>query len=131
MSSPVFHQIDCPKIGSAAAGANEIARYGLNTMPTKLKVEAVYFTPDTAVTADDTNNGILTIKAGATTIATLTTNLAQGNLVAGTVYTLTLSGSGANLEVDSLETVSVAKTYGGTGAVMSGVVSFSVSELRS
>lgn len=131
MSAPTYHQIDCPKIGSAAAGANEIARYGINALPTKLLIERVVFVPDTAVTADDTNNGVLTIKAGATTIATMTTNAAQGNLVAGTVYTLTLSASGADLELDPLETVSVAKTYGGTGAVLSGLVSVRCSELRS
>lgn len=131
MSAPVYHQIDCPKIGSAAAGANEVARYGVNTLPVKLLVERVTFVPDTAVTANDTNNGVLTIKAGATTISTLTTNVAQGDLVAGTVYSFTLTGTGADLEVSSLETVSVAKTYAGSGAVMSGLVSFLCSELRS
>ncbi|MEN9814122.1 MAG: hypothetical protein RLZZ412_104 [Verrucomicrobiota bacterium] len=130
MSAPVFHQIDCPKIGSAAAGANEVARYGVNAQPVKVVVASVYFVPDTAVTADDTNNGVITIKAGATTIAALTTDLAQGNLAAGTVYTLTLSGSGADLEVDAGETVSVTKTYAGTGAVMSGLVSLRCAEMR-
>lgn len=131
MSAPVYHQIDCPKIGSAAAGANEVARYGVNTLPVKLLVERVTFVPDTAVTADASNTGTLTIKAGATTIATLTTDLAQGNLVAGTVYSLTLTGTGADLEVSPLETVSVAKTYASSGAVLSGLVSFLCSELRS
>lgn len=130
MSAPVFHQIDCPKIGSAAAGANEIARYGVNALPVKLKTEAVYFIPDTAVTADASNTGTITVKIGATTIATLTTNVAQGDLVAGTVYTLTLSGTGADLEIDSGEAVSVTKTYASSGAVMSGIVSFRCSEIR-
>jgi len=130
MSAPVFHQIDCPKIGSAAAGANEVARYGINSQPGKALVEKVMFVPDTAVTADDTNNGVLTIKVGATTIGTLTTNLAHGNLVAGTAYSVTLTASGADLEVDALETVSVTKTFAGSGAVLSGVVSFRCSEIR-
>ena len=130
MSAPAYHQLDV-KIGTAAAGANEPARYVNNTRPTKLFTESVCFVPDTAVTADDTNNGVITVKIGATTIATMTTNAAQGNLVAGTRYALTLSGTGADLEIDSLESVSVTKTYGGTGAVMSGVVSFSASEQRS
>ena len=131
MSAPVFHQIDCPKIGSAAAGANEIARYGVNASPNKLLVERVVFVPDTAVTADASNTGTLTIKIGATTIATLVTDVAQGNLVAGTVYTLTLSAAGADLEIDSLESVSVTKTYANSGAVLSGAVSFRCSEIRS
>jgi hypothetical protein len=131
MSAPVYHQIDCPKIGSAAAGANEVARYGVNTLPVKLLIERVTFVPDTAVTADASNTGTLTIKAGDTTIATLTTNVAQGNLVAGTVYSLTLTGSGTDLEVSPLETVSVAKTFANTGAVLSGLVSFSCTEIRS
>lgn len=131
MSSPVFHQIDCPKIGSAAAGANEIARYGVNTLPVKLLIERVVFVPDTAVTADASNTATLTITAGGTTISTLTTNLAQGNLVAGTAYSFTLTASGADLEISPLESVGVAKTYASSGAVMSGLVSFLCSELRS
>lgn len=130
MSAPSFDQIDI-KIGTAAAGANEIPRYVPNTKPIKLFTESVCFVPDTAVTAADANSGTITVKIGATTIATMTTNLAQGDLVAGTRYALTLSASGADLEIDSLESVSVTKTYTGSGAVMSGVVSFSVSELRS
>jgi hypothetical protein len=130
MSAPLYHQIDI-KIGTAAAGANEVARYVNNTRPTKLFTESVCFVPDTAVTAADANSGTITVKIGATTISTLTTNLAQGDLVAGTRYALTLSASGADLEVDSLESVSVTKTYTGSGAVMSGVVSFSVTEIRS
>ncbi len=131
MSAPLFRQMDIPRVGTAAAGANEIARYGVNNLPCKLVVEAIKFVPDTAVTADDANNGVLTIKIGATTIATLTTNAAQGNLVAGTVYAITPSASGADLEIDVGESFSATKTYGGTGAVLSGIVSFRCSEIRS
>lgn len=120
-----------PKIGSAAAGANEPARFATNVLLSKLLVEKIVFTPDTAVTADASNKGILTIKIGATTIATMTTDLAQGDLVAGTVYDIPLTASGADLEIDSLEAVSVTKTYGGTGAVMSGMVELRVSDIRS
>jgi hypothetical protein len=127
----VYHQLDIPRVGTAAAGANEIARYGVNALPVKLQLVTLRFVPDTAVTADDVNNGVLTVKIGATTIATLTTNLAQGNLAAGTVYEITPSASGADLEVDVAEAVSATKTYGGTGAVLSGIVSMLCQEVRS
>jgi hypothetical protein len=123
--------MDIPRVGTAAAGADEIARIGVNHLPFKLFVESIKFVPDTAVTASDANNGTLTIKIGATTIATFVTNVAQGNLVAGTVYTITPSASGADLEISVNEAFSAAKTYTGSGAVLSGIVSFQCSELRS
>jgi hypothetical protein len=79
MSAPSYKTISVPRVGTAAAGADEIARYGINEGPNKVVLTSLTFTPDTAVTANDTNNGTLTVKIGATTIATLTTNVAQGN----------------------------------------------------
>lgn len=127
MSSPMYHQLDLPRVGTAGAGANEIARYGVNNLPGRVLLASLVFVPDTAVTADDTNNGVLTVKIGATTIATMTTNAAQGNLVAGTPVALTMSG---DLTVDSGGVISVTKTYGGTGAALSGIVSARAIEMR-
>ncbi len=131
MSAPHFHPRVTPPIGTAAAGANEAAACGMNHLPVKLVVEDVKFVCRTAVTADASNNGVLTVKIGATTIGTLTTNVAQGDLVAGTAYTIALTASGEDLIVDVNEVFSVTKTYGGTGAVMAGIVSLQCSEIRS
>lgn len=131
MSSPHFHTLVTPSVGTAAAGANEAAACGMNHLPVKLVVEDCKFVCRTAVTADAANTGILTVKIGATTIGTLTTNLAQGDLVAGTAYTIALTASGEDLIVDVNEVFSVTKTYGGTGAVMVGIVSLRCSEIRS
>jgi hypothetical protein len=127
MSSPTYHVLTLPRVGSAAAGANEIARIGMNALPCKLFVTSVSFVADTAVTADDTNYGVLTVKIGSTTIGTLTTNLAQGNIAAGDVVDLTISG---DLSLASGGVMSVTKTYAGSGAALSGVVAVQCIEMR-
>ena len=128
MSAPSFKTISVPRVGTAAAGADEIARYGINDGPNKVVLTGLSFVPDTAVTASDTNYGVLTIKIGATTIATLTTNVAQGNLVAGTPVSLTMSG---DLTMAVGAVLSATKTYAGTGAVLSGIVAAQALEIRS
>jgi hypothetical protein len=127
MSQPTYQVITLPRVGTAAAGADEIARIGVNASPIRLVLTKLSFVPDTAVTANDTNSGTLTVKIGATTIATLTTNVAQGNLVAGTPVTLTMSG---DLTVAAGAVLSVTKTYAGSGAVLSGIVVAQALEIR-
>jgi hypothetical protein len=127
MSQPTYQTITLPRVGTAAAGADEIARIGVNASPIRLVLTELSFVPDTAVTANDTNNGTLTVKIGATTIATLTTNVAQGNLVAGTPVKLTMSG---DLTVAAGAVLSVTKTYAGSGAVLSGIVVAQALEIR-
>jgi len=127
MSQPTYQVITLPRVGTAAAGADEIARIGINASPIRLVLTDLEFVPDTAVTASDTNNGTLTVKIGATTIATLVTNVARGNLVAGTPVTLTMSG---DLTVASGAVMSVTKTYAGSGAVLSGIVVAQGLEIR-
>jgi hypothetical protein len=128
MSAPSYKTISVPRVGTAAAGADEIARYGINEGPNKVVLTSLTFTPDTAVTANDTNNGTLTVKIGATTIATLTTNVAQGNLVAGTPVSLTMSG---DVTMKVSDVLSATKTYAGSGAVLSGIVVAQALEIRS
>ena len=128
MSVPSFKTISVPRVGTAAAGADEIARYGINDGPHKVVLTALSFVPDTAVSANDTNNGTLTIKIGATTIATLVTNIAGGSLVAGTPVSLTMSG---DLTMDVGDVLSATKTYAGSGAVLSGIVVAQALEIRS
>ena len=92
MSSPVFHQIDMPKLGSAAAGATEIGRATCNALPVKLLVTKLLFTPDTAITASALVYATVVVKIGATTIATITTdttaNGGTGDMSAATCYDL-------------------------------------------
>lgn len=128
MSEPSYQVITLPRVGTAAAGADEIARIGINASPTKLLLTSLIFLPDTAVSASDTNNGILTVKINATTIATLTTNVAQGNLVAGTAVSLTIDNG---LTMAPGDRISATKTYAGSGAVLSGIVVAQALEIRS
>lgn len=127
MSNPSMHSLILPKIGSAAAGADEIARIARNDFPFGLAIQSVYFTPEAAVTANDTNFATLTIKIGATTIGTLTTEVATGNLVAGTPIEIDVSG---NLTITPGAVASVTKTYAGSGAAMIGTVSMLAIESR-
>jgi hypothetical protein len=128
MSAPSYKTITVPRVGTAAAGADEIARYGVNDGPNKVVLTALSFVPDVAVTASDTNYGTLTIKIGATTIATLVTDVAGGSLVAGTPVELTMSG---DLTMAEGEVLGATKTYAGSGAVLSGIVVAQALEIRS
>lgn len=127
MSTPSLRSLTLPKIGSAAAGADEIARIARNDFPFRLAIESVYFTPEAAVSANDTNNATLTISIGSTAIGTLVTNVAGGSLVVGTPVKISVSGI---LTIEPGAVVSVAKTYAGSGAAMIGTVSMLVSESR-
>lgn len=138
MYANTFHQIDLPKLGSAAAGATEIARASCNALPVKLRVTKLLFTPDTAITASAAVYATIVVKIGATTIATITTNTTAnggtGDMAAATCYDLSafISATGADLQIDSLEAVGAAKTaYESTGTVISGVFSLQTVEQRS
>lgn len=138
MYAPQYHQIDMPKLGSAAAGATEIGRATCNALPVKLLVTKLLFTPDTAITASASVYATVVVKIGATTIATITTdttaNGGTGDMSAATCYDLSafLSAAGADLQIDSLEAVNAAKTaYASTGTVVSGVFSLQTIEMRS
>lgn len=138
MYAPQYHQIDMPKLGSAAAGATEIGRATCNALPVKLLVTKLLFTPDIAITASASVYATIVVKVGATTIATITTdttaNGGTGDMSAATCYDLSafLSATGADLQIDSLEAVNAAKTaYASTGTVVSGVFSLQTIELRS
>lgn len=138
MSTPGFHVLKCDKVGSAAAGATEIARVGVNPLPIKLLLQKAYLVLDTAVTASDTNYATLLVKIGSTTIATITTQTTgsggTGDIAAGAVYDIAafITATGADLEIAVGEAFSVTKSaYAGSGAVISGHLSISAIELRS
>lgn len=138
MSTPGFHVIKCDKVGTAAAGATEIARVGVNPLPMKLLLQKAVLVLDTAVTASDSNYATLLVKIGSTTIATITTETSgtggTGDIAAGASYDIAafITATGADLEIDVGESFSVTKSaYTGTGAVISGHLSISAIELRS
>lgn len=78
--------------------------------------------PDTTLTADNTNNAVLTLgkadgAGGAnTTIGTLTTNVASGNWAADTFKSLTLTASAVSVTKGQIVTMKITK--GGTGVVV-------------
>lgn len=138
MSTPGFHVIKCDKVGTAAAGATEIARVGTNPLPMKLLLQKAVLVLDTAVTASDSNYATLLVKIGSTTIATITTETSAtggtGDIAAGASYNIAsfITATGADLEIGIDESISLTKSaYTGSGAVISGHLSISAIELRS
>lgn len=138
MSTPGFHVIKCDKVGTAAAGATEIARVGTNPLPMKLLLQKAVLVLDTAVTASDANYATLLVKIGSTTIATITTQTTgsggTGDIAAGAAYDIAafITATGADLEIDVGKSFSVTKSaYTGSGAVISGHLSISAIEIRS
>lgn len=109
-----------PKAADAAA-STATAETVLAIVPAAATVTGVRFVPIAAVTADNTNNAVITVSkrtaAGAskTTVATLTTNVAGGSWTAWVAKAATLSGTPANLEVEANAVLSIEITKGGTG----------------
>lgn len=60
------------------------------------RVLGAKFIPSAAATASDTDNQTINLVKNATVMASMTTNVATGNLVAGTPKALTLSATVAN-----------------------------------
>lgn len=85
------------------------------------KVQEAGFLPMTSVSANSTNNRILTLSDGTTTFGTLTTDTdttGYVSLTAGTAQAMTLSGA---CEIKGGTSVlKLATTHGGSGAVADG-----------
>ena len=110
-----------PLTGSVAANASEVwdqvvsSPNGAKGLITKAR-----FMPQTAVTADATNNFDLSLEINTTEIASeQTTSGDTGNLVAGTEITLALSG---DLEIADGDRITVKKTHANSGALCEGTV---------
>lgn len=100
-------------------------------MPGTWKLEAAYFASKTARTADDTNYSTLSVENGGTTIASAaTTTGGTGDLTAGEVVELSVSGSGTDLEFAQGDAVTVGKTDSGTGLALDGAVTLYFSHVR-
>jgi hypothetical protein len=91
------------------------------------QVKAIYVQVPVAVTASDTDKATITIAkrtaagASSATIATLVTNVAQGNLVAQAAYSLTLTAANTRLAAGEVLTVAVAKA--GSGVALTAATS--------
>jgi len=95
------------------------------------KIKAAYFSPDTAVTANDTNYATIALKNGATTIASeSTTTTDTGNLTAQTPVALALTGTGKDLEFAQGEAVTIAVTKAASGVAIDGQVCVYLEQLR-
>lgn len=90
--------------------------YAINGSAFTAKILALKIVPATSVSTHASNYITVTVKSGSTTLATFTTNSSGGAaMTAGTVITMTLTGTGTELEIAAggLVTVEVAKA--GTG----------------
>lgn len=89
-----------------------------------ITITALEYVPNAAITADASNNAVITFSkrtsAGAsqTTLGTITTNLALGNLAAGQGAAATLTATTTDLQVAAGSSIGVANTKGGTGVVL-------------
>ncbi|MGH3881952.1 MAG: hypothetical protein ACREX8_00060 [Gammaproteobacteria bacterium] len=117
MSAPLQRNVDSaiPALGAAVAGDQVVAE-----APFAGTVTAAGFTPEAAVTGDNTNTRTLTLtnkgQAGAGAVVVATIAFTTGNNgVAFDEKAFTLSGTPANLVVAEGDILVVVETVGGTG----------------
>jgi hypothetical protein len=90
--------------------------YIYNPHPYAVRVRKLAILPKTAVATHASNYITTTISNGGDTLATHTTNSTGGSaLAAGTEKSLTISGTGTQLEVAAGGVLTVAVTKAGTG----------------
>lgn len=118
---PGTHTVTIPTILIAAATSDEVALW-VNKHNATVRMTACSFTPETAVTANDTNNFTLQIRnkgtdgtgtTGVTQIRTL--NVAGGSIAAFDEDGLTLSTTAADTDIDTGEVVALDKGENGSG----------------
>ncbi len=111
----------CIPLGSLAAGAS-------NTLPGyspvgKDRVKSVKLINENAVTANDTNNRVVALrKKGGNDVATLTTNVAGGGLVANEGKSLVLSSAEADLLLADGDNLEVDLSINGSGAALDSAI---------
>lgn len=90
--------------------------YLYNPLGSKAVVSSITIVPAVSVSTHAANYITLTVKKGATTIATYTTNSSGGAaMTAGTPITMTISGTGLSLELAAGGVFEVAVAKAGTG----------------
>jgi hypothetical protein len=134
MSQPMTRQVDLLLI-RAAAGTVDGDVY-VNPLPVKLRIISGYFTPQAAVTANDTNYATVTLANGATTLHSFDTRTSgsggTGDLAATTPIALTLAAAavGTILEIAPGAAIKLNKTVTASGVAIYGRYSLLCEEVR-
>lgn len=111
------HQAQVLAMGTAGTDVTQ----SVWRVPRNATVQSVKFVPDAAITADGTNNSILTLTnkgTGAGSTAVASRSWAATNSSAATEETFTLNATAANLAVTAGDNVALVKTHGGTGLIL-------------
>ncbi len=134
MSQPMTRQVDLLLI-RAAAGTVDGDVY-VNPLPVKLRIISGYFTPQAAVTANDTNYATVTLANGATTLHSFDTRTSgsggTGDLAATTPIALTLATAavGTILEIAPGAAIKLNKAVTASGVAIYGRYSLLCEEVR-
>lgn len=102
------------RVKLVGSNTNDV-EYMINASLNKGKIKRLYVLPNVAVTADNTNYITLAVKKASTTLVSRATNVAGGGMVVGTLITLTITGTGSDLEQDAAGLFEVSVTKSGTG----------------
>lgn len=112
MNSDVF-QLDSPPVSGTDAVDTD---YAINNSGNKATIQRLYLIPSVSVSTHASNYITVTVKKGANTLATHTTNSSGGTaLTAGTPVELAITGTGLNLEIADGGAITVDVTKAGTG----------------
>ncbi len=134
MSQPMTRQVDLLLI-RAAAGTVDGDVY-VNPLPVKLRIISGYFTPQAAVTANDTNYATVTLANGATTLHSFDTRTSgsggTGDLAATTPIALTFAAAavGTILEIAPGAAIKLNKAVTASGVAIYGRYSLLCEEVR-
>jgi len=134
MSQPMTRQVDLLLI-RAAAGTVDGDVY-VNPLPVKLRIISGYFTPQAAVTANDTNYATITLANGVTTLHSFDTRTSgsggTGDLVATTPIALTFASGavGTILEIAPGAAIKLNKAVTASGVAIYGRYSLLCEEVR-
>jgi hypothetical protein len=107
-----------------------------NPLPVKLRIISGYFTPQAAVTANDTNYATVTLANGATTLHSFDTRTSgsggTGDLAATTPIALTLAAAavGTILEIAPGAAIKLNKAVTASGVAIYGRYSLLCEEVR-
>lgn len=107
---------------TADAMAADTSTIAAMKVPFNIKIVEATGCPNTTLTADNTNNAVITLAkadgagGGATTVATLTTNVASGNWAADTFKNFSITAANAVVLDGQILTLKITK--GGSGVVV-------------
>ena len=134
MSQPMTRQVDLLLIRAAAGTVD--GDVFTNPLPVKLRIISGYFTPQAAVTANDTNYATVTLANGATTLHSFDTRTSgsggTGDLAATTPIALTFAAAavGTILEIAPGAAIKLNKAVTASGVAIYGRYSLLCEEVR-